>query len=223
MPASTDHGRLSTLADPSQPTGQQPGGATLRTDGDDGTGPELGSADGAGTAGTDERKHSLVHWLVDAHWLGRWRTPALLKLWRYGAGSVVAFVSSVVVYYAFFSWAHLGAIGSTWVAFIAGAVPNWVLNRRWAWEKRGREGVARESALYVMVSIVSLVASSAATKATALAVVHTSHTARDLLVTFSYTASVVVLSGLKYLVYDRFVFVDRNRSRAATAGAATSD
>ena len=96
-------------------------------------------------------------------------------------------------------------------------MPNWILNRRWAWEKRGREGVARESALYVMVSIVSLVASSAATKATALAVVHTSHTARDLLVTFSYTASVVVLSGLKYLVYDRFVFVDRRRARAQAA------
>jgi putative flippase GtrA len=217
MPAPSDHGRLGTLDDPSQPPSQQPGGTGLRTDGDDGAGPELGSTNVAGVAGTAHRKHSLVHWLVDAHWLGRWRTPALLKLWRYGAGSVVAFVSSVVVYYAFFSWAHLGAIGSTWVAFVAGAVPNWILNRRWAWEKRGREGVARESALYVMVSIVSLAASSAATKATAVAVVHSSHTARDLLVTFSYTASVIVLSGLKYLVYDRFVFVDRRRARAETA------
>jgi len=217
MPAPSDHGRLGTLDDPSQPPGEQPDGTGLRTDGDDGAGAELGSANGARAAGTTQREHSLLHWLVEAHWLGRWRTPALLKLWRYGAGSVVAFVSSVVVYYAFFSWAHLGAIGSTWVAFVAGAVPNWILNRRWAWEKRGRDGVARESALYVMVSIVSLVVSSAVTKATALAVVHTSHTARDLLVTFSYTASVIVLSGLKYLVYDRFVFVDRRRARGATA------
>ena len=58
-------------------------------------------------------------------------------------------------------------------------------------------------------------AASATTKATALAVAHTDHTARDLLVTFSYMASVVVLSVLKYLVYDRFVFVDRRRARAA--------
>ena len=210
------------LDDPSQPPTKQPSGAGLRTDGDDGTDPEIVPSAPAETAGAAQRKHSLLYWLVDAHWLGRWRTPALLKLWRYGAGSVVAFVSSVVVYYAFFSWAHLGAIGSTWVAFVAGAVPNWVLNRRWAWEKRGREGVARESALYVLVSIVSLVASSAVTKATALAVVHTNRTARDLLVTFSYMASVVVLSVLKYLVYDRFVFVDKRRARAAgAAGAAT--
>jgi putative flippase GtrA len=229
MPAPSDNGRLGILDDASQQPVQEPGGTGLRTDGDDGTPPELvptGSepelvSTGSEATGTAQREHSLLYWLVDAHWLGRWRTPALLKLWRYGAGSVVAFVTSVVVYYVSFSFAHLGAIGSTWVAFVAGAVPNWILNRRWAWEKRGREGVARESALYVLVSIVSLVASSAATKATALAVVHTSHTARDLLVTFSYMASVVVLSVLKYLVYDRFVFVDRRRSRAAAPAGPT--
>jgi len=160
--------------------------------------------------------------MVDAHWLGRWRTPLVVKLWRYGAGSVVAFVSSVVVYFGCFSWGHLGAIGSTWVAFVAGAVPNWILNRRWAWGKKGKEGVARESVLYVIVSLVSLAASSGATKATALAVVHTSHTARDLLVTFSYMASVIVLSGLKYLVYDRYVFVNKRKSQPEVAASSVS-
>jgi putative flippase GtrA len=223
MPGPSDNGRLGTLDDASQQPVRRPGGPGLRTDGDDGTSPEVVAtasepeliSTGSEATGTAPREHSLLHWLVDAHWLGRWRTPALLKLWRYGAGSVVAFVTSVVGYYLCFSFAHLGAIGSTWVAFGAGAVPNWVLNRRWAWEKKGREGVARESVLYVLVSIVSLAASSATTKATALAVAHTDHTARDLLVTFSYMASVVVLSVLKYLVYDRFVFVDRRRARAA--------
>jgi putative flippase GtrA len=223
MPAPPDHGRLGMLDDPSQPPAKQPSSAGLRTDGDDGTDPELVPTVGSETAGDPQREHSLLYWLVDAHWLGRWRTPALLKLWRYGAGSVVAFVTSVVVYYLCFSFAHLGAIGSTWVAFVAGAVPNWVLNRRWAWEKKGREGVARESVLYVLVSIVSLAASSAATKATALAVDHTNHTARDLLVTFSYMASVVVLSVLKYLVYDRFVFVDKRRARAAGAAGTVTE
>jgi putative flippase GtrA len=233
MTASSDVGRLGTLDDPSQALGQQNDAPTLRTDGDDG--PELGPNGGttsvtaaistdAPAISTDApgTKHSLLYWLVDAHWLGRWRTPLMVKLWRYGAGSVVAFVSSVVVYYACFSWGHLGAIGSTWVAFVAGAVPNWILNRRWAWEKKGREGVAKESTLYVIVSVVSLIASSGTTKATALAVVHTSHTARDLLVTFSYMASVIVLSGLKYLVYDRYVFIDRSKSSTAVDTAATT-
>lgn len=215
MTAPSNSRRLSTLDDPSEPLAQRPRSESLETDWeDDGVSQDLTDVAGPPGAAISPRKHSPLHWLVDAHWLGRWRTPSVLKLWRYGAGSVVAFVSSVVVYYACFSWAHLGAISSTWVAFVAGALPNWILNRRWAWEKRGRDGVARESSLYVMVSLISLAASSGATKATALAVVHTSHTARDVLVTFSYTASVIVLSGLKYLVYDHFVFVDRRSSRA---------
>jgi len=154
-----------------------------------------------------------LHWLVDGHWLGRWRTPLLLKVWRYGAGSIVAFVTSGVTYYVCIAWIGLGAITCSVIAFFAGAIPNWVLNRRWAWQKRGREGISRETTLYVVVSLISLVASSAVTKLTAMAANHSAHTTRDVLVTLSYLFSVVVLSGLKYLAYDRFVFVDRRRSR----------
>ncbi len=66
----------------------------------------------------------------------------------------------------------------------------------------------------MVVSLISLVASSAVTKVTAMAANHAGHTTRDVLVTLSYLFSVVVLSGLKYLAYDRFVFVDRRRSRS---------
>jgi putative flippase GtrA len=151
--------------------------------------------------------------LVDGHWLGRFRTPLLLKLWRYGAGSIVAAATSFVAYPLCFSLFRFGAITSTWIAFLAGAVPNWVLNRRWAWQKQGREGMGRETTLYVIVSVVSLAVSSVVTKLTAMAVANDSHAAKGVIVTFSYIASVLVLSGLKYLVYDRFVFIDR-RSRA---------
>jgi putative flippase GtrA len=97
---------------------------------------------------------------------------------------------------------------------LAGAIPNWVLNRRWAWEKRGREGVVKETTLYVIVSVVALVASSAVDKFTAVetAGLH-NELAKNVLVTVSYMFSVVVLTGLKYLAYDRLVFVDRAGSR----------
>ena len=49
-----------------------------------------------------------------------------------------------VVLFVCLSWFHIGAISSTVIAFFAGAIPNWVLNRRWAWEKRGREGVMKK-------------------------------------------------------------------------------
>ncbi len=159
---------------------------------------------------------SPVHWLVGAHWLGRFRTPLAVRLWRYGAGSIVAFATSTVVLFVCLSLFKMGAITSTIVAFLAGAIPNWVLNRRWAWERRGREGVVKETTLYVIVSVVALVASSAADKFTAVetAQLH-NELVKNVLVTVSYMFSVVVLTGLKYIAYDRLVFVDRPGSRPA--------
>jgi putative flippase GtrA len=155
-----------------------------------------------------------LHWVVGAHWLGRWRTPVAVRMWRYGAGSVVAFATSTVVLFFCLSVAHLGAISATVIAFLAGAVPNWVLNRRWAWEKRGRDGMVKETTLYVTVSLIALAVSSAADKFTAVEATHLhSNLEKSLLVTFSYMFSVVVLTGLKYVAYDRLVFVDRGRSR----------
>ena len=111
---------------------------------------------------------------------------------------------------------ELGAITSTVIAFFAGAIPNWILNRRWAWEKRGREGIAKETTLYVIVSAIALVASSAADKFTAVEAAHLQNElAKSLLVTFAYLLSVVVLTGLKYIAYDRIVFVDRSNPRRA--------
>jgi putative flippase GtrA len=187
-------------------------------DSQDGPGGSQGTVGPAG-AGADEvtpRPRSPLHWLIGAHWLGRWRTPLAIRVWRYGAGSVLAYVTSVVVLFICLNWVHWGAITSTVVAFLAGAVPNWILNRRWAWEKRGRDGFAKETTLYVTVSIVALIASSAADKATALATTHMSDTARSLIVTVVYMFVTVVLTGLKYLAYDRIVFVDRG-ARAAPA------
>lgn len=156
----------------------------------------------------------VARWLLDAHWLGHRRTPLILRLWRYGAGSVIAFVTSEIALAICFSGLHMGATSSAVIAFFAGAIPNWMLNRQWAWQKRGREGVGRETSLYVVVSVVNLVLSTGATKLAAELSTSASQLARDLLVSASYTFSIVVLTILKYFVYDRFVFVDRGARRS---------
>ncbi|HET9059955.1 MAG TPA: GtrA family protein [Acidimicrobiales bacterium] len=155
-----------------------------------------------------------VHWLVEAHWLGRLRTPHVLRIWRYLVGSGVAFVTSTVAMYICVSWFSLGAITAATIAFVAGAVPNWVLNRSWAWQKRGREGIRRETALYAAISLVSWAVSVAITKAGAIGAddMH-SLFVRHLLVTGSYVFSVVLLTGLKYVAYNRFVFLAPPSSR----------
>lgn len=156
-----------------------------------------------------------LHWLVEGHWLGRFRTATVLRVWRYLAGSVVAFVTSTVAMYVCISWLSFGAITAATVAFFAGAIPNWVLNRSWAWQKRGREGMKRETVLYALVSAVSWGVSAGITKAAAIGAddMH-SLSARHLLVTGSYVFSVVLLTGLKYVAYNRFVFLSPRSSRS---------
>ena len=175
-------------------------------------GPADVALDGTG----DSAKRGLWAWFEAGHWLGKWRTPLLVRLWRYGAGSVLAFVTSGVALFICIQWAGLGATTAAVIAFVAGALPNWILNRRWAWEKRHREGLGRETSLYVIVSLVSLGVSVAVTKASAVAAEDlSSATVRHLLVTGMYLLATVALAGAKYLAYDRWVFVDRRDSSRA--------
>ena len=56
---------------------------------------------------------------------------------RYGAGSLVAMACSEVVLVGAYAVAGAGALPATVLAWTAGAVPNYVLNRRWAWRVEG--------------------------------------------------------------------------------------
>src|SRR5579871_6925374 len=90
-------------------------------------------------------------------------TPLGKKVTRYTIGSAVAAATSAVV----FALAYiLGASTTTCsvLAFVAGAIPNWILNRRWAWKIRGRVSLAREVIAYVIISLLSLAATSLATE-----------------------------------------------------------
>jgi putative flippase GtrA len=84
------------------------------------------------------------------------------RIGRYAVGSVIALITSVVV----FAGLYVLGVGTTVdsvAAFLAGAVPNWILNRRWAWGITGRVHVAREIVGYAIVSVLALLAASAAT------------------------------------------------------------
>jgi putative flippase GtrA len=102
-------------------------------------------------------------------------------------------------------------------AFVAGAVPNWVLNRRWAWKIQGQVSIAREIVGYIAISVAVLVMSSAATGWTSSEVqsIPAHHGIRVLLVTAAYVAVQAFFFGVKYLVYEHWVFAGRSRFRAA--------
>jgi putative flippase GtrA len=102
-------------------------------------------------------------------------------------------------------------------AFVAGAIPNWTLNRKWTWKVEGRVAFGREIVAYIIVSATTLLALSLATAWTHQRVqsIPAGHGIRVLLVTASYFAVLALLYGLRYFLYEFWIFSGRSRIRAA--------
>ena len=138
------------------------------------------------------------------------------KITRYAIGSMVALVTSIVV----FALLYVVGVGTTIdsiAAFVAGAIPNWILNRRWAWERDGKVEIAREVIGYSIVSLLAVLASSLGTGWAQQQVrsIPAHHGIRVLLVTGAYVLVQALLFAVKYVIYDRWVFAGRSRFRAA--------
>ncbi|MGH2871637.1 MAG: GtrA family protein [Solirubrobacteraceae bacterium] len=144
------------------------------------------------------------------------RSAMAIKLARYAIGSLIALTSSIVAFGLLYVLGANTTICSI-AAFVAGAVPNWFLNRRWAWKLRGRVEFWREVFAYIVISVIVLV-SSAALTGWANAQVNTipsGHGIRVLLVTAAYVAVQAVFFVAKFVVYEHWVFAGRSRVRAA--------
>jgi len=150
---------------------------------------------------------------------------------RYAIGSVVALTTSVIVF-ALLLDAGFGTTADSVLAFIAGALPNWILNRRWAWERTGEMDIGREVIGYTLISLIALAASSAGTGWTNALLGHHlqhNHGLRVLLVTLAYVVVQGLLFVAKFVAYDRWIFTEGGRFRAALrarrtgAGLATAE
>jgi putative flippase GtrA len=102
-------------------------------------------------------------------------------------------------------------------AFVAGAIPNWTLNRKWTWKVEGRVAFGREILAYIVVSASTLLALSLATGWTHRHVqtIPAGHGLRVALVTASYFGVLAILYGLRFFLYEFWIFSGRSRIRAA--------
>ena len=128
-------------------------------------------------------------------------------------GSVAATVCSEAAFALSYGTNLLGTTGASAVAFVAGAVPNYFLNRSWAWQRKGRVRVWREVVLYAVVSLLSFAASAAVTAWAAHASRHytSDHLIKTLLVSAAYLATYAVLFGAKFAAYELVIFADPTR------------
>ena len=144
-------------------------------------------------------------------------SPLRVRMTRYTIGSIVAAATSAIV----FALSFLLGVSTAWcsvLAFVAGAVPNWVLNRRWAWKVSGRVSLAREVGAYIVISLLSLWATTVTTEWTqdhVQSITAQHHWLRAALVTASYLAVFAVLFVAKFAVYELWIFAGRSRVRAA--------
>ncbi|HEY5318689.1 MAG TPA: GtrA family protein [Solirubrobacteraceae bacterium] len=144
------------------------------------------------------------------------RSALGVRITRYALGSVVAAAVSAIVFAILFVLG-VGTTTDSICAFLAGAIPNWILNRRWAWRRRGRPELGREVFGYALTSIVSLVLTSLSTAWTKAHVqsIPAHYGIRMILVTGSYLAVFAVLFVVKFGLYEFWVFSEHSRIRAA--------
>lgn len=138
------------------------------------------------------------------------------RIARFAISSLVAAGTSAIVFPILYV---LGAstTACSICAFVAGAIPNWTLNRKWTWKVEGRVAFGREILAYIVVSASTLLALSLATGWTHRHVqsIPAGHGIRVALVTASYFGVLAVLYGLRFFLYEFWIFSGRSRIRAA--------
>lgn len=141
--------------------------------------------------------------------LRRFRHSRVARVFtRFAAGSMVAAVCSQLTFLLLFGVLGASAAVSGTVAFLAGAVPNFVIHRFWTWQRSGRRGMRREVVRYVAVITVNGLLATAVT-AGADRLVGTAiddHALRTALLAVIFGASYVLLFVLKFALLDRLVF-----------------
>jgi putative flippase GtrA len=138
------------------------------------------------------------------------------RIARFAISSMVAAGTSAVVFPILYVLGASTTVCSI-LAFAAGAIPNWTMNRRWTWKVEGRVALGREVIAYVIVSVSTLVLLSLVTAWTHHHVqsIAPGHGIRVLLVTASYFGTLAVLYAARYFLYERWIFSGQSRVRAA--------
>ncbi len=142
--------------------------------------------------------------------------PLRGRVTKFAIASAVAAATSAIVFPVLYVLG-VSTTACTIIAFFAGAIPNWTLNRRWTWKVQGRVSLGREIVAYLVISVSTLVVLSLATGLTDHAVqgIPAHHGLRVILVTGSYFGMLAVLYGLRFFLYEHWIFSGRSRVRAA--------
>lgn len=125
-----------------------------------------------------------------------------------GVSVVVAAVALFILSF-FFHWTdRSAAIASA----VAGGIPNYYLNRRWAWGRTGRSHLWREIVPFWVIAFVGLAFSTwTTTFAGSIADTITDHRLlRSVIVVIGMITGYGILWIVKFILFNRVLFVDRS-------------
>ena len=139
---------------------------------------------------------------------------------RFVLVAVAAVISSQLALVVFLDLAHMTAGLSGVLAAIAGAAVSYVLSR-WAWERKGRPHVLKETLPFWIVSVAAWIVLGLATK---LGVHWAASQPRGglewhLVVNGTYLAANVLTFFARFLIFHYVLFADRGSSGGVGAGA----
>jgi putative flippase GtrA len=127
---------------------------------------------------------------------------------RFAAGTIVSTASSQLTFVLLFGVLDASATVSGAVAFVAGAVPNFLIQRFWTWQRSGPVGIRRELVPYLgVITFSGLTAVGITTGVDRLiggAVVD--HAMYTTVIAVVYGLSYLPAFVLKFALLDRFVF-----------------
>jgi putative flippase GtrA len=147
---------------------------------------------------------------------------APLRFIRFSAASAVSTVASQLTLTGLYALGGSGPTMAGVLAFCAGAVPNYLLNRWWAWRRRGRPALRAELLPYAAVLLGGGLVAVGLTTAVGLLVEPAiqDRAVRAVLLGGAYQGSFALLFVVKFAVLDRVVF---RRDQADSAEPAPAD
>jgi putative flippase GtrA len=134
---------------------------------------------------------------------------------RFVLVALAAVISSQVALVLFLDAAHMGAGTSGALAGIVGALVSYVLSR-WAWERKGRPHLLKETLPFWIVSVAAWIILGLATKlGVHLAGPHAHHGLKwHLVVNGTYLGANVLTFLVRFVIFHYVLFADRGASGA---------
>jgi putative flippase GtrA len=143
----------------------------------------------------------------------------IARLGQFAVGSVVSTIVSQATLTGFYYWGHATALESSAAAFVAGAIPAFLINWHWTWSRKGRPAMLTELVPYFLIT---LTGGLAATGLTTLAdklinPLIEGRGGRSLVLDCAYLGSYGVFVLLKFTLLDRLMTRKQRRTVAAAA------